>query len=61
MEKFVEIIVSEVKGKIPLDVKNQKKLRKLVEHLRDGIVRKWVDFFVYNRQITSEVITQKID
>ena len=60
MEKFVEIIVSEVKGKIPLDVKNQKKLRKLVEHLRDGIVRKWVDFFVYNRQITSEVITQKI-
>ena len=58
--KFVEVRITEVKGKAPLDQQNIKKLKKLVEVYRDDIVRKWVDFFVYNKTITPETITKKL-
>ena len=47
-------------GKEPLDSQNLKKFKKLVETYRDDIVRKWVDFFVYNKPIESERITKKL-
>jgi len=59
--EFKEVRVLAVKGKEPLDSKNEKRLRKLVEHFREDIVQKWVDFFVYNKEVKSEVITKKID
>jgi len=59
--EFKEVRVSAVKGKEPLDSKNEKRLRKLVAHFREDIVQKWVDFFVYNKEVKSEVITKKID
>ena len=31
-----------------------------VELYRDDIVRKWIDYFVYNIEISSEKITKKI-
>jgi hypothetical protein len=43
-----------------LDARNLKKFRKIVEIYRDDIVRKWIDFFVYNIEIKPEKITQKI-
>ena len=58
--KFIEIRISNVKGKEPLDSQNMKKFKRLVEVYRDDIVRKWVDFFVYNKIIESEKITKKI-
>ncbi len=58
--KFIEIRISMVRGKEPLDLQNLKKFKKLVEVYRDDIVRKWVDFFVYNKVIESEKITKKI-
>ncbi len=58
--KFKEIRITEVQGKEPLDIKNLKKFRKIVELYRDDIVRKWVDFFVYNIEISPEKITKKI-
>ncbi|TXK20961.1 DUF4160 domain-containing protein [Pontibacter qinzhouensis] len=59
--EFKEVRVSAVKGKEPLDSKNEKRLRKLAEHFREDIVQKWVDFFVYNKEVKSEIITKKID
>lgn len=59
--EFKEVTVSVVKGKEPLDNKNEKRLRKLVEHFREDIVQKWIDFFIYNKEVKSEVITKKID
>lgn len=47
--KFVEVIIKDVKGKLPLSEQNSKKLKKLVEAYRDDIVNKWIDFFVYNK------------
>lgn len=58
--KFVEINVSDVKGKEPLDTQNLKRFKRLVETYRDDIVRKWVDFFVFNKVIETEKITKKI-
>ena len=58
--KFIEVRIVDVSGKEPLDSQNMKKFRKLVETYRDDIVRKWVDFFVYNRSISSEKITKKL-
>ena len=58
--KFVKITISEVEGKKPLDVNHLKKFVKLVETYRDDIVRKWIDFFIYNIEITPEKITKKL-
>jgi len=52
--------ITEVTGKEPLDSQNLKKFKKLVETYRDNIVRKWLDFFVYNKPIESERITKKL-
>jgi hypothetical protein len=58
--KFVEVRIADVKGKEPLDSQNRKKFKRLVEFYRDDIVRKWVDFFVYNKVIETEKITKKL-
>jgi hypothetical protein len=58
--KFVGIKVSSVKGKEPLDQKTLKKFKKIVEIYHDDIVEKWVDFFVYNKKVEPEKLTQKI-
>jgi hypothetical protein len=58
--KFVKVEMKEVPGKEPLDPKNLKKFRKIVELYRDDIVRKWINFFIYNLEISSEKITRKI-
>ena len=58
--KFKEILITEVAGKEPLDTQTLKKFKKIVELYRDDIVRKWIDFFVYNIEISPEKITIKI-
>lgn len=58
--KFKEIIIREVVGKEPLDIQNMKKFKKIVKLYRDDIVRKWIDFFIYNIEFPSEKITKKI-
>ena len=58
--KFKEIVVKEVPGKEPLDVQNLKKFKKVIELYRDDIVRKWIDFFVYNIEFAPEKITKKL-
>jgi hypothetical protein len=58
--KFKNIVIKEVPGKEPLDAHNLKKFIKVIELYRDDIVRKWIDFFVYNIPVTAENISEKI-
>jgi hypothetical protein len=58
--KFKNIVIKEVSGKEPLDARNLKKFLKVIELYRDDIVRKWIDFFVYNIPVTAENISEKI-
>jgi len=57
---IVAIVMKEVRGKTPLDSRTMKKFQRLVEIYKEDIVTKWIDFFVYNREISTETITQKL-
>lgn len=57
---IVAIMIKEVRGKAPLDSGTMKKFQRLVETYKEDIVKKWIDFFVYNREISVETITQKL-
>ena len=58
--KIVEIKYSPVRGKDPLNKNEMKKFKAIVEKFKDDIVQKWIDFFILNREIKPEKITQKI-
>ncbi|MBI5325693.1 MAG: DUF4160 domain-containing protein [Ignavibacteriae bacterium] len=57
---FDKIKIKKVPGKNPLDIKNLNLFKKFVEVYRDDIINKWIDFFVYNKEIISEKITKRI-
>ena len=54
------ILRSNDTGKRPLDRRQLARFKQLVELYRDDIVHKWIDFFVYNKPVESEMITKKI-
>lgn len=58
--KFKQVVIKEVVGKEPLDIQNLKKFKKVVELYRDDIIRKWIDFIVYNIEFVPEKITKKL-
>lgn len=58
--KFKEIVIKEVLGKEPLDKRNLNQFIKLVNQYREDIVRKWIDFFVYNVEISPEKINKRL-
>ncbi|MES2445722.1 MAG: DUF4160 domain-containing protein [Bacteroidota bacterium] len=57
---FKEIRISDVKGKKPLDNKSLKNFSIFVEAYKLEIVKKWIEFFVYNKAIEPEIITEKL-
>ncbi|MEZ4774749.1 MAG: DUF4160 domain-containing protein [Bacteroidia bacterium] len=58
--KIAEIIISDVKGRKPLKGKELNHLKTFLTHYADEIVSKWIDYFVYHREVTFEKITQKL-
>lgn len=55
-----EIIITNVKGRKPLKGKELSNLKTFLKHYADEIVHKWIDYFVYHREIDFEKITQKL-
>ncbi|MCX6582957.1 MAG: DUF4160 domain-containing protein [Candidatus Aminicenantes bacterium] len=58
---ITEIKILPVRGKEPLDGKEQKKFRAVLEHFKGDIVKKWIDFFVLNKEVKPETINNKLD
>ena len=58
--EIVETRISEVKGSRPLVGKDLQNFQKVVAVYATAIVRKWVDYFVYHRSVSSETITRKL-
>ena len=58
--KILDIKYSSVRGKDPLENSEMKKFKTVVEYFQDDIVQKWIDFFLLNKEIKAEKITQKI-
>ncbi|MDX2249655.1 MAG: DUF4160 domain-containing protein [Bacteroidia bacterium] len=55
-----EIIITEVKGKEPLKGNELRNLKTFLQYYADSIVSKWVDYFVYHKEVDFEKITQKL-
>jgi hypothetical protein len=49
-----------VKGRKPLPTKDLNNLKVFLEHFANEIVQKWVDYFVYNKDIEFKRITKKL-
>ncbi|WP_421876207.1 DUF4160 domain-containing protein [Marinoscillum sp.] len=58
--KYVDIVIKTVAGKDPLPKKELKNFVKLVQLYKEDIVRKWIDFFVYNVEIKPERINNRL-
>lgn len=58
--KVNEIVISNVKGKEPIKGTELKNLKIFLHHYADEIVEKWVDYFVYHKDLEFERITQKL-
>ena len=58
--EVIEIKILPVRGKEPLDSKELKKFKTLVDYFREDIIQKWVDFFVLNKEVKSETINKKL-
>jgi len=56
----VGIHILPVSGLKPPEGKSLANFKLLVSCKSEDIVRKWIEFFVHRRQITTEVITQKL-
>jgi hypothetical protein len=55
-----EIKIVEVKGKMPLNSTDLKNFEKFLENYSNQIVQKWIDYFIYHREIAFERITKKL-
>lgn len=55
-----EIKIKLVSGKRPLDPTRLKDFEKFLEAYAEKIVQKWIDYFVYHKEVSFEKITKKI-
>ena len=58
--RIVDIKYSTVRGRDPLDHTEMKKFKSLVENFKEEIIQKWIDFFLLNKEIKTEKITQRL-
>lgn len=55
-----EIKIKLVSGKKPLDSGKLKDFEKFLEVYAEQIVKKWIDYFVYHKDVSFEKITKKL-
>ena len=58
--KTVEIKIKPVKGLNPLAGSKLKDFEEFLEKFSEKIVEKWIDYFVYHKNIEFEKITKRI-
>ena len=58
--KIVEIKIKPVKGLNPLTGNKLKDFEVFLEKFSEKIVEKWIDYFVYHKNIEFEKITKRI-
>jgi hypothetical protein len=58
--KISEIRIKLVKGKRPLTGSNLKDFEEFLQVYGDKIIQKWIDYFVYHKDVDFERITKKL-
>lgn len=57
---ITEIKITNIKGSKPLKDSELKNFKIFIEYYADKIVKKWIDYFVYHKNIEFERINKKI-
>ena len=55
-----KMIFKKVTGKLPIPVSKRKEIKVFVNQYHEGIVKKWTEYFVYNKKPENERVTKKI-
>lgn len=55
-----EIKIVGVKGKMPLNGNDLKDFKIFLENYATQIIQKWVDYFIYHKEVSFEKITKKL-
>ena len=58
--QIVDIIFRPVVGKMPLTETELKKFKEVVKYFKEDIIKKWIDFFVMNKEVKAEIITKRL-
>ena len=58
--KIVEIKIKVIKGLRPLTGNQLNDFKDFLENYADRIVQKWIDYFVYHKNVEFEKITKRI-
>lgn len=58
--RLKKLVVTKVKGRKSLPVKELKKAKDFIKAYHEKIVEKWTAFFIQNQKISCEVINQKL-
>ena len=57
---ITEIKITNIKGIKPLKGSELKDFKVFLEHYADQIVQKWIDYFIYRKEVEFEQINNKI-
>ncbi|MDR3013777.1 MAG: DUF4160 domain-containing protein [Chitinispirillales bacterium] len=58
--EITEIKIKEVKGKMPLKGTKLKDFKKFLEKYSQQIVTKWIDYFIYHKNVSFEKIEERL-
>ncbi len=59
--QVIDIRISIVRGKRSSEPNQLRDFKLVVEHYADEILKKWIDYFVYNKQVKSKKISRRIN
>ena len=58
--EIIDIIIKNVAGRKPLQGSKLNDFQTILEHFSNDIVSKWVEFFVYNREIECIKVNRRL-
>lgn len=58
--QMTEIRIRAVKGKEPLNSRDEKTAKEFVEQYSQNIIRKWINFFIMKKKVTCTTIKTRL-
>jgi hypothetical protein len=55
-----EIIIKNTKGAVPLQTNDLKNFKKFLDAYADKVVKKWIDYFIFHKEVKFERIQKKL-
>lgn len=58
---FDKITIHELDGHTPLDEMDTNKMQLLILNNLDEVIKRWIDYYLYDKEVKEEIIQQKIE